>query len=150
VNGWLLDTNVISEISRSNPDRRVQDWAISLEERCLFLSILTLAEYQKGIQHLPPGAKLRPRLQQAVIALESRFSRRILSVSDAIALRWGTISGDVKRLTGHSPSVIHTLLASTAIEHDLYFATRNVADVANTGAAVFNPWKDDPARFPVV
>ena len=149
MNGWLLDTNVISELSKTSPDRRVRNWVDSLQERSLFLSILTLAEYQKGIQHLPPGAKLRPRLQQAVIALEARFSGRILSVSDAIALRWGTISGEIKRLTGHSPSVIDTLLASTAIEHGLYFATRNVVDVANTGALIFNPWKDDPARFPL-
>ncbi len=111
--------------------------------------MLTLAEYQKGIQHLSPGEKLRPRQQQAVIALEARFSGRILSVSDPIVLRWGTISGELKRLTGHSPSAIDTLLASTAIEHSLYLATRNVSDVSRSGAAVFNPWKDDPARFPL-
>jgi predicted nucleic acid-binding protein len=45
--------------------------------------------------------------------------------------------------------VIDTLLAASAIEQDLYLATRNVADVANSGAAFFNPWKDDPARFPI-
>ena len=150
MNGWLLDTNIISEISRDNPNSRVQKWIEGLQERTLFLSILTLAEYQKGIQHLPIGAKLRPRLQQAVIALEARFSGRILSVTDSIALRWGSISGEVKRLTGHSPSVIDTLLASTAIEHRLYLATRNVVDVANTGAIIFNPWKDDPSDFPLV
>jgi hypothetical protein len=149
VNGWLLDTNVISEVSGAKPDRRVEQWIGSLPESTLFLSILTLAEYQKGIQHLPHGDRLRPRLQQAVIALEARFSGRILSVSDPITLRWGTISGEVKRLTGHSPSVIDTLLASTAIEYGLYLATRNVADVARSGASVFNPWKDDPARFPL-
>jgi hypothetical protein len=45
--------------------------------------------------------------------------------------------------------VIDTLLAATAIEHTLYLATRNVADVVSSGAAVFNPWKDDPARLPL-
>jgi len=150
LNGWLLDTNVISELSKPKPDRAVQHWIDSCQEHSLFLSILTLAEYQKGIQHLPLDAKLRPRLQQAVVLLEARFSERILSVSDGVVLRWGTISGEIKRLTGHSPSVIDTLLASTAIEHGLYFVTRNVVDVANTGAAIFNPWKDDPTRFPLV
>jgi predicted nucleic acid-binding protein len=83
------------------------------------------------------------------VALETRFAGRVLSVSDQIVLRWGAISGEVKRLTGHSPSVIDTLLAATAIEHDLYLATSNVADVANSGASVFNPWKDDPKQFAI-
>jgi predicted nucleic acid-binding protein len=73
----------------------------------------------------------------------------VLSVSDQIVRRWGAIGGEGKRLTGHSPSVIDTLLAATAIEHDFYLATRNVADVANSGAAVFNPWRDDPERFSI-
>lgn len=149
MNGWLLDTNVIAEVRSARPDPRVERWIASQPEHLLFLSILTVAEYQKGIHHLPPGDKFRPRLEQSVLALEARFSGRVLSVSDQVALRWGAISGEVKRLTGHSPSVIDTLLAATAIEHSLYLATRNTAHVANSGAAVFNPWKDDPARFPL-
>jgi predicted nucleic acid-binding protein len=149
MNGWLLDTNVVSEAAGAKPDRRVERWINSQPEHTLFLSILSIAEYQKGIHNLPLGDKRRPRLQQALIVLEARFSGRVLSVSDPIALRWGAISGEVKRLTGHPPPVIDTLLAATAIEHTLYLATRNVADVANSGAAVFNPWKDDPARLPL-
>ena len=149
MNGWLLDTNVIAEAGGAKPDRRVENWISSQPEDILFLSILTLGEYQKGIQNLPPADRRRPRLQQAVLALETRFSGRILSVSDEIVLRWGSVSGELKRLTGHPPPVIDTLLASTAIEHSLYLATRNVADVAQSGATVFNPWKDDPAHFPL-
>lgn len=149
MNGWLLDTNVISEVSGARPDPKVAKGIESLPEHTLFLSILTIGEYQKGIHYLPPGDKRRPRLQRSVAALEARFSGRILSVSDQIVLRWGAISGEVKRLTGHSPPVIDTLLAATAIEHDLYLATRNVVHVANSGAAVFNPWKDDPEQFPL-
>ena len=147
--GWLLDTNVISEVGGAKPNRRVERWIGAHPEHRLFLSILTIAEYQKGIHNLALGDKLRPRLQQAVLALEARFTGRILSVSDQIALRWGLISGEVKRLTGHSPPVIDTLLAASAIEHNLYLATRNVADVANSGVTFFNPWKDDPAHFPL-
>jgi len=147
VKGWLLDTNVISEVSGARPDRRVERWIGSQPEHTLFLSILTIAEYRKGIEHLSPGDRLRPRLQQAVIALERRFAGRILPVSDRVVLRWGSISGQVKRIAGHPPSVIDTMLAATAIEHNLYLATRNVADVAHSGAAVFNPWKDDPTKF---
>ena len=149
MNGWLLDTNVIAEVSGAKPDPKVAKWIESLPEHKLYLSILTIGEYQKGIHHLPPEDKRRPRLQRSIMALETRFAGRVLSVSDQIVLRWGAISGEVKRLTGHSPSVIDTLLAATAIEHDLYLATRNVADVANSGASVFNPWKDDPKQFAV-
>jgi len=147
--GWLLDTNVISEAAGAKPNRQVERWIDAQPEHTLYLSILTLAEYQKGINHLPRGDRLRPRLQQAVLALEARFSGRIISVSDQIVLRWGSISGEVKRLTGHPPPVIDTLLAATAMEHDLYLATRNVADVAHSGAIFFNPWKDNPAHFPL-
>jgi len=149
VNGWLLDTNVIAEMSGARPNLKVAKWFKSQAEPTLFLSILTIAEYQKGIEHLSPGDRRRPRLQRAVMALEQRFSGRVLSVSDQIVLRWGAISGEVKRVVGNSPSVVDTLLAATAIEHGLYLATRNVVHVAHSGAAVFNPWSDDPARFPL-
>ncbi|MGO9337777.1 MAG: type II toxin-antitoxin system VapC family toxin [Terracidiphilus sp.] len=149
MNGWLLDTNVIAELSGARPDRHVERWIASQPEHTLFLSILTVAEYQKGIHHMPVGDKRRPRLQQSVRALEARFSGRVLPVSDQIALRWGAISGEVKRLIGQWPSVIDTLLAATALEHSLYLATRNIAHVAHSGAAAFNPWTDDPNRFPL-
>ncbi len=149
MNGWLLDTNVIAEVSGARPDRRVEQWIGSQPEHTLFLSILTIAEYQKGIQHLPVGDKRRPRLQQSVRLLEARFSGRVLPISDPIALRWGAISGEVKRLTGQWPSVIDTLLAATAFEHNLYLATRNIAHVVHSGAAAFNPWTDDPNHFPL-
>ncbi len=147
--GWLLDTNVIAEVSGAKPDRKVAQWIESVPEHTLYLSILTLGEYQKGIHHLPAGDKRRPRLVRSVAALEARFAGRVLSVSDATVLRWGAISGEAKRLTAHSPSVIDTLLAATAIEHGLYLATRNVAHVTQSGAVVFNPWKDNPEQFSV-
>jgi toxin FitB len=149
VNGWLLDTNVIAEAGGAKPDARVEMWIRSQPESQLCLSILTIAEYRKGIEHLPPADTRRAPLGRAVTALEARFSGRVLSLSDEIVLRWGAISGQMKRLMGHSPSVVDTLLAATAIEHNLYLATRNADHVANTGAAVFNPWKDDPAQFPL-
>lgn len=149
MNGWLLDTNVIAEVSGARPDPQVEQWLSAQPEHLLFISILSLGEYQKGIEKLPLGDKRRPNLKKAVLALQQRFSERVLSLSDATVVRWGSISGEVKRTTGDWPSVVDTLLAATAIEHSLYLATRNVAHVANSGAAVFNPWKDDPAQFPV-
>ncbi len=80
-------------------------------------------------------------------ALEARFARRVLPVSDAIVRRWGRISGAVQRSTGQAPPVIDTLLAATAIQHDLCLVTRNLGDVRDSGASLFDPWHDDPGGF---
>ncbi len=82
-------------------------------------------------------------------ALENRFSGRILSLDDKMVRKWGSIAGAIKRETGHPPPVIDTLLAATAIEARLYLVSRNTKDLNRTGAIVFDPWRDDPATFPV-
>ena len=145
--GWLLDTNVVAELASPHGEARVQAWAASQDEGRLYLSILTLGEYEKGLHNLPVASTARPRIEAALDALEARFAGRLLSVSDVVVRRWGAISGAVKRATGHSPPVIDTMLAASALEHDLYLVTRNVRDVQHSGAAVFNPWTDDSAAF---
>ena len=140
MNGWLLDTNVIAELARPDGAVRVQDWASEQEEHLLFISVLTLGEYDKGLNHMPPGNPLRPRIAASIAALEVRFDGRTLMVTESVVRRWGAISGATKRLTRQSPPVIDTLLAATAIEHDLCLVTRNVRDVRHSGANVFNPW----------
>ena len=142
--GWLLDTNVIAELSRTKPDPKVASWASRQTEADLYISVLTLAEYDKGLHNLPAGAVARGRIAASIVALEARFAGRILSVDDATVRRWGLISGTVQRLTGRAPPVIDTLLAATAIERALWLVTRNVKDVQDTGAALFDPWHDDP------
>jgi predicted nucleic acid-binding protein len=147
--GWLLDTNVISELARAGCDPKVAAWAQAQEEQRFFISILSLAEYDKGVNKLPATAPGRARLEAAVVALEGRFAGRIVSLDDAIVRRWGQISGSIQQAAGHAPPVVDTLLAATAIEHRFYLATRNVRDVRGSGAAVFDPWNDDPTRFPL-
>jgi len=147
--GWLLDTNVISELARPNAEPKVVAWADTQDEDRFFLSVLTLGEYDKGIEKLPPETPARIRLMTSVAALEARFSGRILGVSDRAVRQWGSISGRIERVSGRAAPVIDTLLAATALEHDLYLVTRNVVDVATSGAAIFNPWIDDPKEFVV-
>ena len=140
MNGWLLDTNVIAALIAPNGAPSVKSWATGQSEDRLWLSILTLGEYDKGIANLTESHKDRARYIAARDALEERFADRILSVSDPVIRRWGALSGMIRRDTGHPPPVIDTLFAATAIEHNLCFVTRNVKDVAGTGAEVFNPW----------
>jgi len=148
--GWLLDTNVIAEIIGQGGSSRVKAWAAGQDEATLHLSILTIREYEKGIANLPDDDARRPTFMTLRDSLIERFAERLLPVSDPVVRRWGVISGHVRRETGHPPPVIDTLLAATAIEHDLYLVTRNVRDVRASGAALFNPWEDDPAGSPVL
>ena len=147
--GWLLDTNVVASLIAANGAPSVKTWARAVDERDLFLSILTLGEYDKGIANLAVDNSNAVRYIAARDALESRFSGRVLSLDDASVRRWGAISGRVKRETGHSPPVIDTLLAASAIESDLYLVSRNSKDLAASGAVIFDPWKDDLTKFPL-
>ena len=132
--GWLVDTNVIASLIAPNGAPSVKAWARIVDERRLFISILTLAEYDKGIANLAGDDPNVQRFIAARDALEARFTARILSLSDPVVRRWGAISGRVKRETGHPPPVIGTLLAATAIEADLYLVSRNTKDLQHCGA----------------
>ena len=147
--GWLLDTNVVAALINPNGAPSVKAWAGGQREDDLFLSVLTLAEYDKGIFNLAEDHPDRNRYIASRDALEARFAGRVLSLDDGAVRRWGRITGTVRKETGHPPPVIDTLLAATAIENDLYLVTRNVRDTRLAGAAVFDPWSDDPARFPL-
>jgi toxin FitB len=147
--GWLLDTNVVASLMAPNGASSVKAWGAGVEEERLFLSVLTLAEYDKGIANLPDVDPNRHRHAATRDALEILFDGRILPLDNRAIRRWGTISGRVKRETGHPSPVIDTLLAATAIEADLYLVSRNVRDLRHSGAALFNPWSDDPSAFPL-
>lgn len=147
--GWLLDTNVVAALINPRGAPSVKSWAGAQDESLFHISVLTLAEYDKGIHNLAQNHADRPRYISARDALEARFGERVLSLTDDIVRHWGRLSGEIKRASGHAPPVIDTMLAATAIEHDLYLATRNVKDTRPSGALVFDPWNDDPQRFPL-
>jgi len=148
--GWLLDTNVVAALINPQGAPSVKTWAAGQDEDTFHISVMTLAEYDKGIHNLPDDHAERPRYIAARDALAERFGRRVLSLDDDIVRRWGRISGEVKRDSGgHAPPVIDTLLAATAMEHDLYLVTRNVKDTRRSGAFVFDPWNDDATKFPL-
>lgn len=138
--GWLLDTNVVASLIAPNGAPSVKAWAAGQAEDRLWLSVLTLGEYDKGIAQLADNDPNRARYTAARDSLETRFSGRVLPVSDDIVRRWGALSGKIRRETGHPPPVIDTMFAATAIEHVLCFVTRNIRDVTASGAELFNPW----------
>lgn len=146
---WLLDTNVVAALINPKGAPSVKIWASGQDESTLHISILTLAEYDKGIHNLALDHADRRRYEAARDALAMRFDVRVLSLDDDVVRHRGRISGEVKRVSGHAPPVIDTMLAATAIAHDLYLVTRNVKDTKTSDAMVFDPWNDDAQMFPL-
>lgn len=140
MNGFLLDTNVIAELIKSEPHLNVLRWIDDTDETILFLSVLTLGEIRNGIERLNPGRR-RGRLESwLTVDLRLRFHDRILMVSEPVAERWGTLSARAFR-AGKPVPVIDGLLAATALHHDLILVTRNDTDFSATGVQTFNPWQ---------
>jgi predicted nucleic acid-binding protein len=141
MSGFLLDTNVVSEAVRTNPDPHVIDWLRSAEESLLHLSVLTLGEIRKGVAGLPQSRK-RTRLEVWLeVELQARFAGRILAVDGAVADRWGLLAAEAKR-KGKALSAVDGLLAATALEHNLTLVSRNVRHFANARVEVLNPWDE--------
>jgi predicted nucleic acid-binding protein len=142
MSGFLLDTNVISELIKLKPERRVTYWVEHTDEGLLYLSVLTLGEIRKGMSMLP-HTKRRTQIESWLEAgLSVRFAGRILAIDAAIAGQWGILSGTA-HLKGTSLPVIDGLLAATALHHNLTLVTRNTRDVSATNVSTFNPW-DQP------
>jgi toxin FitB len=140
MSGFLLDTNCISEMVRSQPDARVLDWMRVADESLLYLSVLTLGEIRKGIAGLPQS-KRRTHLETWLeLELQARFSGRILPVDAPIADRWGLVAAEARR-DGKPLSAIDGLLAATALHHNLTIVSRNVGDFETTHVPTLNPWE---------
>jgi predicted nucleic acid-binding protein len=140
MNGFLLDTNCISEAVRPKPDLRVMQWMEAANENLLYLSVLTLGEIRKGLAGLPQGQR-RTRLESwLILELGARFSGRILPIDAAVSDRWGLLAADAK-IKGKALSAIDGLLAATALHHSLTIVSRNVRDFANTPVPILNPWE---------
>ncbi len=136
---YLLDTNVICEPARPQPDAGVAGW---LEERSaleLAISVLTVGEIGQGIRTMPPGAR-RDRLSTWLsVELLRHFSGRVLPVDEAVALAWGGLRAEA-RAAGRPLPLVDGLLLATAAVHHLTLVTRNERDCLERGVPVLNPW----------
>ncbi|HXX02125.1 MAG TPA: type II toxin-antitoxin system VapC family toxin [Candidatus Acidoferrales bacterium] len=140
MSGFLLDTNCISELVRSQPEPRVLQWMEAADESLLYLSVLTLGEIRKGVAGVPQGRR-RTQLQTWLeLDLQPRFSGRILPIDVPVADRWGLLAAEAKR-KGKTLATIDGLLAATALHHNLTIVSRNVSDFASTPATILNPWE---------
>jgi toxin FitB len=134
--GYLLDTNVISELRKGDRcDERVRAWYSSLRDTDLWLSVLVIAEIRQGVEKLrrkdPESAA---KLERWLEGLVRGYGDRILPVTRSIAERWGVLNA------GNPVPYVDGFLAATAIEHGLTLATRNVSDIRATGVSFINPF----------
>ncbi len=137
MNGYLLDTNVISELrkrERCNP--RVEAWAASVADSREFLSVLVVGELVRGANlKRKTDPKTADALDAWIARLTQLYGDRILPVTLDIAHEWGRLSA-MRPLPPEDG-----LLAATAVVHRLTLVTRNVRNVDGLGVTVLNPWK---------
>lgn len=138
---FLLDTSVLSELVKKNPRPQVLRWIDEQDEADLFLSVLTIGELEKGVAKLSQSAR-KARLQTWVRReLAGRFSGRLLPVDARVASRWGALVGESER-RGRPLPVIDSLLAATALVHDLRVVSRSIADFERCGVSCVDLWKE--------
>jgi toxin FitB len=139
--GFLLDTNVVSELMKHRPQRKVVSWVEDTAETLMHLSVITIGEVRKGIDLLDSDDPRRAALQSWLDRdVRIRFAGRLLAFDDGVAERWGQLEASARRRRLTLPTV-DAQLAATALHHGLTFVTRNTADIAPTGVPVFDPWK---------
>ena len=133
---YLVDTNVISELIKREPNQGVVTFLNRIDESDLYISVLTVGELRKGIELLKDSKKK----QELVIWLEQelipRFNDRLLTISLPVTERWGRLMAKAKKTL----SAIDSLIAATALHHDLALVTRNTSDFEIPTLEVFNPW----------
>ena len=136
---YLLDTCYLSEFVKPQPDPTVVAWGYGASLGELYISALTIGELEKGIGRLPDSARRKQLVAWMEDELLVRFCDRILAIDCDVARRWGIIQASAA-CSGAPLPVIDSLIAATALVHNLQVVTRNEADFARTGVQVMNPW----------
>ena len=140
MSGFLLDTNIISELVKPKPEANVTEWVENTDESLLYLSVLTLGEIRRRIAALPQSRRRATLEAWLDKDLRARFEGRILVIDQEVADRCGLLTS-AARNRGIVLPVIDGLLAATALEHNLTLVTRDSGQIPSMGVAVFNPWE---------
>ena len=133
---YLIDTNILSELRRKSPDPGVVGWFSQRPPATLHRSVPTLGEIRRGIEDIDAEIRRQLLIDWLETDLPTFFTGRILSVDGAVADRWGRLVA----AAGRPLSAIDSLLAATALEHDLVLVTRNIKGFFGLPVQIFNPW----------
>lgn len=137
--GWLLDTNILSELRRPRAERKVVAFIRTQALDSLYISSVTLAEIRFGIELLTDAARRAALNDWLTHKVRPMFEQRILAVTEDIMFRWRLLVEDGRK-AGHTFSQPDLILAATALEHGLTLVSRDTRDYERAGVLVFNPW----------
>ena len=139
--GFLLDTNIPSELKKPLPNSSLLGWLAAQQIATFHLSVISVGELRRGFSLLPTGKRrtqLEEWFERVILPL---FGDRILPVTHAIGDRWGVLGAERQR-NGKPLHLADGLIAATALEHGLTLVTRNTRDFAGMGLTMLNPWED--------
>jgi predicted nucleic acid-binding protein len=139
VTGWLIDTNVLSELRRPRPARSVVAFVAAQPLESLYVSAVTLAEIRFGIELVTDAGRRAALNDWLAHKLRPMFAQRTLPVSEDVMFRW-RILVEQGRKAGHTFSQPDLIIAATGLEHGLVVVSRDTSDYEKAGVAVLNPW----------
>lgn len=137
--GWLLDTNVLSELRRPRPEAKVLQFVSGQKIQLLYVSVVTFAEIRFGIELLEDASRRMELNDWLTNVLRPLFEDRVLAITEDIMLKWRLLVEDGRK-TGHTFAQPDLLIAATALHHGLTVVSRNTGDFEKANVPVFNPW----------
>ena len=138
--GWLLDTNILSELCKPRPEPRVVRFIAARPLDDLFVSVVTFAEIRFGIERAPSLAQRAALHDWLTHRLRPMFARRTLPISEDVMFKWRLLVEEGRR-AGHAFPQPDLIIAATALLYGLT-VTRDSGDFVRARVPVFNPWAD--------
>jgi toxin FitB len=142
VTGWLLDTNILSELRRPKPEPKVVAFVAAQPLERLYVSTVTLAEIRFGIELLDDASRRAELNDWLMHKVRPMFEQRVLPVTEDIMFKWRLLVEDGRK-AGHTFSQPDLILAATALEHGLTLVSGDTSEYEQARVPVFNPWAAD-------
>jgi predicted nucleic acid-binding protein len=140
VNGWLLDTNVLSELRRPQPNAKVVAFVSREPLDLLYVSTVTLAEIRFGIELVSDVTRRAELNDWLTHTVRPTFDTRVLPISEDVMFKWRLLVEDGRK-AGHTFSQPDLIIAATALHHGLTIVSRDTRDYERARVPILNPWR---------